>query len=176
MRAEPVVDCTLHVCIAGRDPEEGLGFVRLHVGIAGDVHRTDAVLRAPADREDDLLFALVAAPRILRRRVAITLPLQVRFDPSIGVLEQVFIGGTFPLDRHEVIALLRWERIALEDHLKMRAGIDGHGHAGRLVILADGGRVFDAGFVVPAMAQLVAVLGESGNQGRTLVRLPLLRA
>ena len=152
-----VVERRLHERIAGLHADNRHQVRCADGGVAFDVHLVDEVPRPAHDGEAD--GHLAGRPRVSRvacRDVAVAARVEVLFDGTARVLEQILVGGRLLADRHEALAFGLGQRIAVERDRDVRAAIDGH--AQDRAAVDEVHRVRRARLVEAARAQRVLIL------------------
>ena len=156
--------------LAVAQAQAGLELDERNRGVAGDDDAVDAVLRSLLDGERHQQLAVRLRPRVRRGGVAITLPSQILLDAVARILEQVFVGGAFALDRHELGPLIRRQRIAGEHDAHVRAAGDVQRDVRDAIVGGQRHGRRDFRLVVPALAQALDRARDEAGESVALVR------
>ena len=142
-----------HERLAAFDPNQREEPRRRHRRVAADIDRVDDIPGSAVDEEDNeqLVAALDAISGDLS--LPVPLPVQIRENPPLRVLDEIEIGGPLPLDRDEVVHAIVGKAIALEHDSNQRPARNGQRdvHRAPLVALVD--QPGDARLVVALPAQ-----------------------
>ena len=166
------VERRLHERLAGLQRQQllQLGIRHGHVAVHPD-HVND--MPAPAlHREGDGQLAVTLDPAVVGEGIAVAADVEILFDRTRRVLEEVLIGRSLEPDRHQPLAVRFRQRISRKRHRHTRSTVDRHRDGcrtvGRKVHRVDRPRL-----VVVARAEVVFVALKLAANRLRVVGLPL---